>query len=173
LTEGVRNSWGFSLFCDDIRSEVGAKMSVMGIYGNEMVFPLLPDFPFSLAKFAILVKYYEIKNTFTDDLIIRVFFPGDPKDAPSVQIPIARAGAPLPPDYPIEEDQQQVFTVTFPIVLSPFPVKQEGFVKVRVACGEHTTNLGSLMIRKIRENEAIQFPGFPPPLPPPGQAVQG
>lgn len=142
----------------------------MGVYGHEMVFPLLPDFPFNLAKFAILVKYYEIKDVFTDDLIIRVFFPGDPKDTPSVQIPLARAAAALPSDYPLEEDQERVFMVTFPILLAPFLIKQEGFVKVRVLCGEHTTNLGSLWIRKIRENEAIQFPGFPPPA---GPAAQG
>jgi hypothetical protein len=165
-----RNSWGFSLFCDDIRAELGGKLSIMGLYQVDMVFPPSPDFPFAIPKFCILVKYYEVKNAFKDDITLRVFLPGDHKDAPSLAIPIQRApleaGAPSP--YALEEDQEQLFNLTFPIVLSPFTLKQAGFLRVRAICGGITTNLGSLMIRTARSDENIQIPSFPTPQPPPG-----
>jgi hypothetical protein len=159
-----RNSWGFSLFSDDVRAEMGGKLSVMGIYQTDMVFPHNTEIPFLFPKFCILIKYYEIQDAFTDDIFIRVFFPGDAKDTPSVVLPFPRAtlGNAANP-YPLEDDQVRIFNLTFPLMLSPFPIKQEGFLKVRVVCGAITTNLGSLMIRKARADENIQLPNLPPP----------
>jgi len=168
LIDAARNSWGFSLFCDDIRAEVGGKMSVMGVYQADMVFPPVQEFPITIPKFGILFKYYETKDAFTEDVVIRVLFPGDSKEAPSITIPFPRANLiSSEPPYPVEEDQQRVFNLTFPILLAPCVIKQEGFVKVRVICGDRTTNLGSLMIRKARADENILPSGFPaPPLSP-------
>jgi hypothetical protein len=156
-----RNSWGFSLFCDDIRSELGGKLSVMGIYQTDMVFPQNIIFPFIYPKFCILIKYYEVQNVFTDDLTIRVFLPGDVKDLPSINLPLSSLNRNTSPPYPLEDDQERIFNVTFPLTLIPFPIKQEGFVKVRVECGGVIINLGSLMIRKAREDESISFPLAP------------
>jgi hypothetical protein len=164
----VRNSWGFALFCDDIRAELGGKFSIMGVYQNDMVFPSNAEFPILYPKFCILVKYYEVRDYFTDDIVVRIFLPGDPKEAPSVTMPFQRAilGGPTPV-YPLEEDQEALFNLTAPFTLSPFPVKQEGFVKVRIVCGSTTTAIGSLMVRRARPDENIQIPGFPPPPAPP------
>jgi hypothetical protein len=172
------DSWGFSLFCDDIRFEMGAKMSVMGIYQTDLIVPPGVELPFVIAKFGILIKYYERKDAFKDDIVLRVFLPGDATDAPTVAVPLPRAGlgSTVPPLYPLDEDQERVFSLTFPIVLSPMTVKQEGFVKVRAVCGDVTTKLGSLMLRKARSDEVVQFPGLPPvpPLsPPPPPAISG
>jgi hypothetical protein len=157
-----RNSWGFSLFSDDIRGEVAGKITVVGIYQGEMLFASSAEFPSVYPKFCILVKYYEVKDAFSDDIVVRIFLPGDAKDTPSVTVPIpasVRSGA--PPPYPLEEDQESIFSLTYPIMLSPFLIKQEGFVKVRVVSGGITTNLGSLMIRKVRPDENIQIPAWP------------
>jgi hypothetical protein len=171
LTKTESSAWGFSLFCDDIRVEMGAKLSVMGIYQSDMIFPATQEFPFNLAKFGILFKYYETKDALTDDIAIRVFLPGDQKDAPSVVLPFPRAqliSGPAP--YPLEEDQERIFNLTFPFLFTPLLVKQEGFIKVRVACGERITNLGSLMIRKARPDENI-FGFIPPAAPTPAPVL--
>jgi hypothetical protein len=151
------NSWGFSLFCDDLRQEVGGKLSVMGIYGADMLFPATVEFPIAIPKFCILVKYYEAKDAFTNDIIIRVFLPGDTKQTPMVALPIQRAH--LPPDagapYPLDEDQERIFNLTVPLTMAPFQIKQEGFVKVRAVVGETTTRLGSLRIRRLQPDEVM------------------
>jgi hypothetical protein len=170
LIDTVANSWGFSLFCDDIRAEIGGKISVMGVYQADMIFPLDQEFPLTLPKFGILFKYYETMGAFTEDVAIRVFFPGDSKEAPSIILPFPRASIVIPePLYPLDEDQQRVFNLSFPVLLAPLVIKQEGFIKVRVVCGDRTTNLGSLMIRKARAEENLLPFGFPPR--PPGPAA--
>lgn len=165
-----RDAWGFSLFCDDIRPEIGGKMSVMGIYQSDMISPPNFIFPLVIPKFCILIKYYELKDAFSDDINVRVFMPGDAKDAPSIALPFPRTqlNAEMPPPCPLEEDQERVFNFTFPLTIAPFQVKQEGFAKVRFLCGAITTNLGSLLIRTARPGE--QVPGLGPqpgPIPQP------
>ena len=116
-----------------------------------------------LPKFGIVVKYYEKFDKFKDDFLVRVFLPGDLKDAPSTVMPFSR-GTAAAPSFEIEEDQAKVFNITYPLIFAPLVIKQEGFIKVRAVCGSTTTNLGSLMIRNARPEENILL-GFPPPLP--------
>jgi hypothetical protein len=138
----------------------------MGTYQADMIFPADQNFPLTLPKFCILIKYYEILNVFTDDIIISVFFPGDAKDAPTLALPIPRASLAQPAfPYPLDDDQERVFNVTLPIALAAHTINQEGFVKVRAVCGSTTTNLGSLMVRKARPDENIE--GLLPPQVPP------
>jgi hypothetical protein len=162
LTTFQRNSWGFSLFCDDIRAEVGGKMSVMGIYQADMVFPPSVEFPILIPKFCILIKYYELKDAFNDDIIMRVYMPGDAKGAPSLALPFPRTqlNTDTPPPYPLDDDQERIFNLTFPLAVAPFQINQAGFIKVRAVCGSTITNLGSLMVRVARSDE--QIPSFSP-----------
>jgi hypothetical protein len=126
----------------------------MGIYQSDMILPESVVFPITLPKLCILIKYYELEDAFTDDIHINIFFPGDLKEAPSVSFLSGRKDtAPPPLKYELEEDQQRLFMLTLPFFVTPFQVKQEGFLKVRVHCGEVITNSGSLMIRKAQGSE--------------------
>lgn len=148
----LRNSWGFSLFCDDIRPEIGGKYSLMGVYQADILFP--SPAPFSVPKFGILVKYYETIDSRTDDLSLRVYLPGDQKDAPTLTMPVPRPEiGPRPPD--LEEDQERIFAATVPIMFAPLIVTKEGYIKVRMFRGDIVTNLGSLKVRQIRPDEKI------------------
>ncbi len=165
MTTTPPNSWGFSLFCDDIRAEVGGKISVMGVYQADMIFLSNLVFPIVIPKFCILIKYYSM-DAFRDEIAMRVFLPGDAKDAPSFV-----ATLPLPQivnaSYPLEDDQERIFNLTFPFIIAPFHIKQEGFIKVRALCGGVTTKLGSLMVRIARPDEQISgLVAQPPTLQP-------
>jgi hypothetical protein len=160
LISDRRNSWGFSLFCDDLRLELGGKISVMGIYQAEMVFPQNMGFPLSIPKLCIFIKYYEVPGSLTDDLEVRIFVPGDGEDIPSVVMPFPRAvieSTRVDTIFPLEGDQERVHNMTFPVTLSPFTIKQKGWIKVRIVCGGLVTNMGSLMVRTAYENENL-FP---------------
>jgi hypothetical protein len=168
LKNGDRQAWGFSLFCDDIRAEAGAKISVMGIYQTDMIFPSTASFPLVLPKFCALIKYYELAGVFQDDISLHIFFPGDARDTPTVTIPFQRSllSNDSPAPYPLEDDQERIFNLTFPLMLSPCQIKQEGFVKVRAVAGSITTRLGSLMIRRaLTEENGLLFPFQPGPSP--------
>lgn len=130
----------------------------MGIYQSEMIFPSSLEFPFAVPKFCVLVKYYEKLGVFSDDLSLRVFLPGDIPEKPSIVNPLARADfAKVDPSAPLEADQERILNLTFPVVMAPLTFRQSGFVKVRIVCGDLTTNLGSIFVRKQRADEAISF----------------
>jgi len=152
-----RNSWGFSIFCDDLRQEIAGKFSLMGIYSIDMIFQ--NDFPVTLPKFAILVKYFEIFGTFEDDLSVNIFLPGDQSEKPFLVVPIKRSDiAASTNPYPVEEEGiERLNIISIPVILSPLSIVHEGFIKVRVKCGEIDTKLGRLMLRKLRPGDQIQF----------------
>lgn len=131
----------------------------MGTYQVDMVFPEATTFPFGFPKFGIFVKYYEDSGAHSDDLQLRVLFPGEEIDNAGFKldfprkdiVPVKLASASL------ESDQQRVLNVTVPILLSPVQFNQEGFVKVRMVGENRVTNLGSLNIRKVKPNENLTF----------------
>jgi hypothetical protein len=77
---------GVHLFADDLRHEVGGKMSLMGMYQVDMIYPM--DFPITITKLVLLIKYYEVRRAFKDDLEVKVFFHGDAEDSPTVLMTI-------------------------------------------------------------------------------------
>ena len=56
---------GYTLICDDVRIEMGNKMSLMGLFQN--IF--LPQFPATVVKFAIL-NHWEGTGSFTSEIRI-------------------------------------------------------------------------------------------------------
>jgi hypothetical protein len=162
----IRNAWGFTLFADDLRHEVGGKTSLTGIYQLDMIHPL--DFPITIPKFVMLIKYYEVKGAFNGDLVVKVFFPGDAEDEPTVNMTAAGSFRDsVEPTYQADADSERILNVTMPIVISPITIKEEGFIRVRVQCGETITRMGRLMIRKVRDSDNIQFIPSPSASPPP------
>jgi hypothetical protein len=149
-----QRSWGVSLFCDDIRQEVGNKMSLMGLYQADMIFQ--NDFPLIIPRFGILVRYFETKGAFSEDVILKVFLPGDDPEQPTVNQLINRPemnSAAKP--YELDPEMEALVSLRVPMMFSPLQIKCEGFIKVRMYCGQVVTKLGALRVRKIREGEVI------------------
>jgi hypothetical protein len=81
-----------TIFCDDIRHEIGGKTSCIGIYSGTMY--VHSAFPIILPKFCMSVTYVQRSKIFLDEPIkIKIFLPGDEDDTPSIEAEI-----PLPPE---------------------------------------------------------------------------
>lgn len=146
------NAWGVSIFCDDLRPEVGNKFSLMGLYLAEIILPV--EFPTIIPKFVVFIRYYEIKGAFSDDVILKIHLPGDTEDKPTFTQLFKREdinSAPKP--YSVDPEMTAVSSIQFHVVISPFMIPSEGFIKVRAHCGEEVTKLGTLMVRQAREGE--------------------
>jgi hypothetical protein len=153
MTTSARDAWGTTLFADDIRFEVAGKYSVIGIYNIDMVLPIV-SFPVSIPKFCVLVKYQEIKGAFKDDIVVKIYFPGDPKDNPSFTNTIPKETRETTDAAPtLEEGEERILNITLPIIFSPLTIKEEGIIKVRVECGGNTIKLGRLVIRAVDSAE--------------------
>lgn len=156
-----RNSWGFSLFCDDLRLEVGGKVSVVGLYQHDYLFE--GSFPHLAPKLCILIMYYEIARAISSDIEIRIHMPGSDTPASSIKLlrkELPAANAPAPPD--LEPGQEALFHLRVPVTLSPLVVEQEGRIKVRAHYDDGTIlHLGTLHFRALRPDEVItRVPAF-------------
>lgn len=58
-----------AIYCDDIRSETGGKLSYMGAYNSDLV---VPEFPAQLTKLCIQVAVRLPKDTRAQDMTIKV-----------------------------------------------------------------------------------------------------
>lgn len=145
-----RIAWGQTLFCDDLRNEVGGKTSLMGIYQSELIIDA--EFPVLLPKLVISVTYYEIAGRMNGPLNLRVYMPHD-NEAPSLSFDIPRVESERAWVPPPDPDSEKIITVQAPIILSPFEIRSEGSLKVRMQCGDLVTRLGRLHIRRPVESE--------------------
>lgn len=138
--------FGSTIFCDDIRHELGGKVSYIGIYSGSINFnkPL----PITLAKFGFAIRYSERPGESTEDVTIGIYFPGDPKDAPSTKIdlPIQEMRSKSPDSKLLEVAQDLVITIIFHVVMENLSFKEEGHIKVRAYRGDLEVRLGTLTV---------------------------
>lgn len=147
------DTWGFALFGDDLRQEVGGKISLMGLYQSDFLFR--GELPFVVAKFVILVMYYETVGATEGDIQFKIHLPGDEADKPSLEFPIPRATMPLLlAQLESEEDTDRIHHIRIPVVLSPLVIAREGLIKVRAHYEDGSIlRLGRLQVRALRPDE--------------------
>ena len=148
-------SWGNTVFCDDIRAEVGGKITLIGIYTSRMT--VHGTFPYVMPKFALWVNYFEGKGN-TGDGKLNIFLPGDDK-TPTIEadVPLNDLRASIDPANDLNDpDVPMRVRLQTPLIFTPFILKQPGRIKVRMIVGETTTRLGTL---KVEQGELPAKPG--------------
>ena len=90
---------GTCIFCDDVRLEVGNKISLMGIYSSEILFTAAP--PTVIPKLGIVAWLIFDRDDFPEKLTIRIVGP-DKQEI--VQMTADSEGGPQFPEFSKEED---------------------------------------------------------------------
>jgi hypothetical protein len=154
---------GYTVFCDDIRQEVGNKMSMMGVYSSALLTP--EPFPIVLPKLCMFVTYMEVKGTETEPLSFSVYMPGDDDETPTfnyvfeeiVEVRANAPHAPIPDGVDIPSHAESVLPIKFPVIISPVEIREPGFVRVRAQIGDRIYKLGSLLVASAPPNEAAEL----------------
>jgi hypothetical protein len=102
-----------TILCDDIRQELGNKISLMGIYGKEII---VPSIPFTLPKLCLLLIAKEVQLEI-HDLRVNVTIPQNE--------PIT-LNLPAPPNQKIPQDIQ------IGIAIAPLNINGEGEAKIEI-----------------------------------------
>jgi hypothetical protein len=141
---------GNTIFCDDIRLEIGGKLSLMGIYGQDMVLHGA-TYPAIVPKIVAFISYVESAELERRPLEVRIYLPGDSNDAPSVRAAIAES----PPSEQSMDPEvgPRVRSVKFHVILGPLAIEQPGRIKVRMLRNGDEIPLGTLDLRIARESE--------------------
>lgn len=131
---------GHVVFCDDIRHEVGGKITFVGTYTQVMY--INGSLPTVLPKLCMGIVYRQ-ENECNEDVTIKVFMPGQDDDAENVATFKLEAQPVLMPP-PTEEFTFGEFRVFFE---SPgTPILEEGRIRVRAYRGQDEIRLGSLTV---------------------------
>ena len=131
-----------TIYCDDVRLEVGNKQSLMGIYSSDL---LVPEFPIVLPKLCIIANLFTPIDKPFKDLTIKV----TKDDETLIEAPITGEQLNNPQSNIIENgdkdnhDRRIGFNLT--LMLSPFSVEKECTLRVRV-----TTESGELKGNGLR-----------------------
>lgn len=137
------HSYGYTVFCDDIRFELDGKLSFIGVYVNDLI--VNGPFPMHIPKFALGISYFEEKDVFVDDIIIRVFISEQADDDGEKiieQIFFRKDMLPLP------DQSMKGHKIFSPIIIVGFVLPYPGFLKVRAFCGSTVTPIGSLPVKQ-------------------------
>jgi hypothetical protein len=145
--EDDRKAFGHTVFCDDIRQELGGKVSFIGAYSGTLI--VHTPFPIALPRFGLAVTYFEKHGACSGPVSLRIYFPGDESTSPSIdaELPIeeirkqalaAKQEAGLPPSRFIRLDTQ--------MVLNALVLKSIGVIRVRAVSTNETVRLGALRI---------------------------
>jgi hypothetical protein len=168
VTNQDRNkAWGFVLFGDDVRAEVGGKLSLMGMYQAEMFFPDTLPMPTVIPKFVLLILYYEIHGALQEDFSFKITYGADNDLLMEIPVPrkeiLAEQAKTTFATDSTSEDTERIFHIRMPVALSPFVVQKLGRLRVRA----HYTDgkilkLGSIALRQVPEAEFQNMLGIAP-----------
>jgi hypothetical protein len=146
---------GWAVFCDDIRAEIGGKISFIGVYERDCF--VHGDFPFTFPKFGIAVRYMEKRGVTTDSATMRIFLSAtDREDTVIVEARLPVEEARSSPVDPSIDAAESYLAFSSNIILAPFVIPHAGILKVRVFCDEEIIKIGALRVQQAQPESPSQ-----------------
>jgi hypothetical protein len=143
-------AYGIVTFCDDIRFEQQNKLSLIGCYTHGLV--IYQTLPVTLPKLGMLIQVRYPPKRLEDRKLV-IYAPGEKEPFYNIDL----AGDPEDfnvgsffAERDIEKDnnegveRQRAFVM--PLIFSPFLVRKEGALRVRILQGEEILRVGALQI---------------------------
>ncbi len=127
----------FCLFCDDVREEAGGKISLMGIYGEEMI--IAAPFPCQVPKFCINIHMISPVEDPPQSLNISVTYP------PGTTIFQSGVSEGLPQEVAVPGATKRNFLAR--VVITPMIFSEPGDLEVFVETEREIARAGRLKIR--------------------------
>ncbi len=140
----MSGEYGTTIFCEDIRDEVGGKKTYVGVFGAEMV--VGAPLPAMIPQFAFAVTLLEPITSANGPLNFKIFLPGDNGDEVvlDIEAPIERHDV----AKSTEIDPAAEFVCTLmAFKISPLVISNEGYIRVRAYKEGREIRLGSIKVR--------------------------
>ncbi len=130
---------GHTIFCDDIRHEMGGKITFVGTYTNVMY--VNGNLPAVLPKLCMGIVYRQEQQSL-EGATIKIFMPGEDDDNPTAMFHVEPQADLIPP--PSEQFTFNEFRIFFeaPGVL----IQEEGRIRVRAYRGDDEIRIGALTV---------------------------
>jgi len=141
--------YGYTIFCDDIRQEVGGKITFVGVYSGTMF--IHGEFPVTLPKFAFGISLMQRREILEPNIQLQIFLPGDAEDSPSIGGHISETvegavGAEAARPVEGRWGDEPIVAMHMNLIAAPLVIKESGIMKVRAVRRGDSIRLGSIRI---------------------------
>jgi hypothetical protein len=145
--------YGYSIFCDEIRNEVGGKLSFVGCY-NAVMFAA-PKFPVVLPKFCIHFHVFSPVTQPYESVLSRCYVPGrtDPVSEETIEVPTLQDQMNLLASLPKNGGAPPYIVVAASLVFTPFEIPKPGMIQIRALIngGPGELEVGSLTVAPAQD----------------------
>jgi hypothetical protein len=138
------------VFCDDIRQEVGNKISMMGMYLGELI--IQGTAPIALPKFGFVIWIISDVDDPIQHVTTRVLMPPDQKEV--IHIEMTQAVQTV---FMAEGAQKLVAHQIIPV--APFIIEQPGMIEVMLETDRGSMRAGRLLVRFVEPPQTPSPPG--------------
>ncbi len=139
-----------AIFCDDIRHEIGNKLSFMGCYQSELIVSMVP---FALPKLCVFATIWTPKERALKSLALRVVQDGD-KELARIEIPeegLAEARQ-------ILDETATRKTISTAIAFAPFAIEKPTTLRLMATTEEGEIIGPRLLIKVVAAQEPATQP---------------
>ncbi len=143
------------IYCDDIRQEVGSKVSYMGIYAGELS---VPAAPVVLPKLCVIAKLSTPVDDAFDSVDVRIYAVKGGEETPL----LATGPVPVPQTADLTANGETRTVVQFQFMLSPFHITEDILLRVKAFTGREEL-WGSSALR-IRVSQPVAQPSTITPI---------
>jgi hypothetical protein len=147
----MKDPYGTTVFCDDIRDEINGKKAYIGVYPNEMI--VKEGFPILLPTFGFAVTYLEPLDFPVELVQIKVFAPGEKGEDEIIVDADITADRPERPSGADSDPLAQFRAHFMSFRISPLLIFSAGHLRVRAFLRDKEIKLGSLKIRQANDDE--------------------
>lgn len=143
-----QTSYGYTIFCDDVRLEIGGKYSLMGVYSGVMY--VSGTFPVRLPKFFVSTAILIFpKDLPVKEMELLIFWPGnEDDDAPDICEVVPPDQIQLPESDLCDFSEGKCLRWQAHIGFAPLVLNTAGKIKVRAKLNGRLLKLGTLRIEE-------------------------
>jgi hypothetical protein len=153
---------GHATFCDDVRQEIGGKITIVGVYGGELT--AYGEAPIALPQLHVVVAFRNAPKDEPYNLKIVVTMNGTAGEdkvlsSSDIEIPAPEQDL-IPP--PIDEHSMRFMELSNIVRLSPLFITEPCTITVRAYLGDDEVRLGALRVKLAASDEyKIHLPPTP------------
>jgi hypothetical protein len=148
--------WVSAIFCDDVRPELGGKISLMGIYDTDL---LALSFPLHLPKLCVQVKL-RIGRAEMPKSIRFLALLGEQTIGEWILDEEILSSKPMPPADPDISNDDLHLTLAAGFIFTPLVAAEPTRLKIRAYVDDEELKANSLNIRLPTEEEKKNIPGM-------------
>lgn len=148
MTVGPNLPYGTTVFCDDVRHEVGGKKSLMGIYSGDMIFA--GSAPAVMPNLCVNITWFCGQDDLPNKLGFRIFIDGTDERQEVFSTDIEPAMFPPPPPLEpdaLDPDAPRVVSLAFEARFLNLEFKENSRLRARAIVDGVEHRIGALAVR--------------------------